>query len=242
VPGAGMLDVKIRAKDFRSSRGVARPVLRDVAFAAAPGEVLALLGPSGIGKSTILRITLGLDRDFEGSVHLPPGRLGVMFQEPRLLPWLSVEDNLRLVQPSEGPEPDIAALLSEVLLPSIPKLLPSALSLGMARRVALARAFAVDPAILVLDEPFASLDQSLSAALGGRIAERVRRRGSLVLLSTHDIDQALAMATRILIIADEPATLVKDIPVPPRDDHGAAIARLRQELLSRFSFLGRGGS
>jgi sulfonate transport system ATP-binding protein len=129
-----------------------------------------------------------------------------------------------------------------VLLPSIPKLLPSALSLGMARRVALARAFAVDPAILVLDEPFASLDQSLSAALGGRIAERVRRRGSLVLLSTHDIDQALAMATRILIIADEPATLVKDIPVPPRDDHGAAIARLRQELLSRFSFLGRGGS
>ena len=201
-----MLEVKIRAKEFRSSRGDTRQILRDVAFAAAPGEVLALLGPSGIGKSTILRVTLGLDRDFEGSVQLPPGRLGVMFQEPRLLPWLSVEDNLRLVLPVDVPAPDIVALLNEVLLPPIPNLLPSALSLGMARRVALARALVVDPAMLVLDEPFASLDQSLATTLGVRIADRVRRRGTLVLLSTHDIDQALAMATRILVIAGEPAS------------------------------------
>jgi ABC-type nitrate/sulfonate/bicarbonate transport system ATPase subunit len=235
-----MLEVTVRAKVFRSSRGVTRQILRDVAFAAAQGEVLALLGPSGIGKSTILRITLGLDRDFDGGVRLPTGRLGVMFQEPRLLPWLSVEDNLRLVKPVDEPEPDTATLLSDVLLPPIPKLLPSALSLGMARRVALARALAVDPAILVLDEPFASLDQNVAAALGERIVDRVRRRGTLVLLSTHDIDQALAMASRILVIAGEPATLVEDIPVPPHDDD-AAIARLRQNLLSRFSFLGRGG-
>ena len=191
-----MLEVKIRAKEFRSSRGDTRQILRDVAFTAAPGEVLALLGPSGIGKSTILRVTLGLDRDFEGSVQLPPGRLGVMFQEPRLLPWLSVEENLRLVLPVDEPAPDIVALLNEVLLPPIPNLLPSALSLGMARRVALARALVVDPAILVLDEPFASLDQSVATNLGVRIVARVRRRGTLVLLSTHDIDQALAMSTR----------------------------------------------
>jgi ABC-type nitrate/sulfonate/bicarbonate transport system ATPase subunit len=237
-----MLEVKIRAKEFRSSRGDTRQILRDVAFAAAPGEVLALLGPSGIGKSTILRITLGLDRDFEGSVQLPPGRLGVMFQEPRLLPWLSVEDNLRLVLPANGPAPDIGALLSEVLLPPIPNLLPSALSLGMARRLALARALVVDPAILVLDEPFASLDQSLATTLGVRIVDRVRRRGTLVLLSTHDIDQALAMSTRMLIIAGEPASLVEDIAVPRRDDDATANAGLRHSLLSRFGFLGRGGS
>jgi NitT/TauT family transport system ATP-binding protein len=235
-----MLEVRIRAKIFRSSRGVTRHILRDVAFAAEPGDVLALLGPSGIGKSTILRITLGLDRDFEGSVQLPPGRLGVMFQEPRLLPWLSVEDNLRLVQPADAPEPDTATLLNDVLLPAIPKLMPSALSLGMARRVSLARALAVDPGILILDEPFASLDQNLAAALGGRILERVRRHGTLVLLSTHDIDQALAMASRILVIAGEPATLVEDIQVPLHDDD-AAIAGLRENLLSRFNFLGRGG-
>jgi ABC-type nitrate/sulfonate/bicarbonate transport system ATPase subunit len=238
-----MLEVTIRAKEFRSSRGDTRQILRDVAFAAAPGEVLALLGPSGIGKSTILRITLGLDRDFEGSVQLPSGRLGVMFQEPRLLPWLSVEDNLRLVLPANwAAAPDIGALLSEVLLPPIPNLLPSALSLGMARRVALARALVVDPAILVLDEPFASLDQSLATTLGVRIVDRVRRRGTLVVLSTHDIDQALAMSTRILVIAGEPASLVEDIAVPRRDDDETANAGLRQSLLSRFSFLGRGGS
>ena len=237
-----MLEVNIRAKEFRSSRGDTRQILRDVAFTAAPGEVLALLGPSGIGKSTILRVTLGLDRDFEGSVQLPPGRLGVMFQEPRLLPWLSVEDNLRLVLPVDVPVPDIVALLNEVLLPPIPNLLPSALSLGMARRVALARALVVDPAILVLDEPFASLDQSLATTLGVRIIDRVRRRGTLVLLSTHDIDQALAMSTRVLVIAGEPASLVENIPVPRREDDATANAGLRQNLLSRFSFLGRGGS
>jgi ABC-type nitrate/sulfonate/bicarbonate transport system ATPase subunit len=237
-----MLEVKIRAKEFRSSRGDTRQILRDVAFTAAPGEVLALLGPSGIGKSTILRVTLGLDGDFEGSVQLPPGRLGVMFQEPRLLPWLSVEANLRLVLPADAPAPDIGALLSEVLLPPIPNLLPSALSLGMARRVALARALVVDPAMLVLDEPFASLDQSLATTLGMRIVDRVRRRGTLVVLSTHDIDQALAMSTRVLVIAGEPASLVEDIPVPRRDDDATANAGLRQSLLGRFSFLGRGGS
>jgi NitT/TauT family transport system ATP-binding protein len=164
-----------------------------------------------------------------------------MFQEPRLLPWLSVEDNLRLVRPDGVPEPDIAVVLNDALLPPVQKLLPSALSLGMARRVALARALAVDPAILVLDEPFASLDQNLAAALGARIVDRVRRRGTLVLLSTHDMDQALAMATRILVIANEPATLVADIATPAHDD-GAAHIRLRQDLLTRFAFLRRNGA
>ena len=144
--------------------------------------------------------------------------------------------------PLDVPAPDIVALLNEVLLPPIPNLLPSALSLGMARRVALARALVVDPAILVLDEPFASLDQSLATTLGMRIVDRVRRRGTLVLLSTHDIDQALAMSTRVLVIAGEPASLVEDILVPRRDDDNMASAGLRQSLLSRFSFLGRGGS
>jgi ABC-type nitrate/sulfonate/bicarbonate transport system ATPase subunit len=248
-----MLEVQIRSKEFRSSRGPARSVLRDIGFTAVAGEVaggvpgdmagevLALLGPSGIGKSTALRIILGLDRDFDGSVRLPPGRLGVMFQEPRLLPWLSVEDNLTLVQPEGGPAPDVAALLDEVMLPPVRAVMPSALSLGMARRVALARALAVDPAVLVLDEPFASLDQGLAAGLGARIADRARRRGTLVLLSTHDVDQALATCSRVLVIAGEPATLAADVTVPERGD-AVSIGRLRQDLLARFTFLGRNGS
>ncbi len=238
--GAAMLKVQIRSKTFRGPRGLPRQILRDVTFSASKGEIVALLGPSGIGKSTILRIVLGLERDFEGSVSLATGRIGVMFQEPRLLPWMPVEDNLRLVQPEGAPPPDIAGLLDEVLLPSVRALLPSALSLGMARRVALARAFVTDPDMLVLDEPFASLDPNLAAALGGRIVDRVRRRPMLVLLSTHDAAQALAMASRLLVIANEPATLVADIPVPQRDD-AVAIRRLHQDLLARFSFLGNSG-
>ena len=234
MPGDAMLDVHIDAKVFPSpGHGAARQILRDVAFRAVQGEVLAILGPSGMGKSTILRICIGIDRDFQGSVHLPPGKLSVMFQEPRLLPWLTVEENLWLVQPGL----DVAAVLREVLLPSVEKSLPSALSLGMARRVALARALAVDPKILVLDEPFASLDQSLGNALGARIADRALRHDTLVLLSTHDVDQALAMATRILVLADDPATLSADIAVPSRRA-GAETSRLRQDLLMRFAFLG----
>ena len=234
-----MLDVQIRSKAFPSTGVAGRQILRNVCFSAARGEILALLGPSGIGKSTVLRIVLGLDPMFEGSIRRPPGRMGVMFQEPRLLPCLSVEENLLLVRPAGARALDIAALLDDVLLPPVAKAMPGELSLGMARRVALARALAVDPETLVLDEPFASLDINLAAALGARIADRVRRRGMMVLMSTHDVDQALAIASRILVVANDPATLVTDVAVPDRDD-ALAIGQLHRNLLTRFTFLGRG--
>jgi ABC-type nitrate/sulfonate/bicarbonate transport system ATPase subunit len=217
-----------------------RQVLRDVAFSAAAGEILVLLGPSGVGKSTIIRIVVGLDTAFDGSLRRPAGSMGVMFQEPRLLPWLTVEDNLALVRPDGARVAEIATLLEDVLLPPVAKLLPSELSLGMARRVAFARALAIDPETLVLDEPFASLDIKLAAALGASIVDRVRRRGTLVLLSTHDVDQALAMASRIIVVANDPGTLVADFTVPDRDDV-AAMAQMRAHLLTRFTFLGRTG-
>jgi ABC-type nitrate/sulfonate/bicarbonate transport system ATPase subunit len=240
MPGDAVLDVRIRSKAFPASRGTTRQVLRDIAFSAAAGEILVLLGPSGVGKSTIIRIVVGLDAAFDGSLRRPAGNIGVMFQEPRLLPWLTVEDNLALVRPDGARAADIAALLEDALLPPVAKLLPSELSLGMARRVALARALAVDPETLVLDEPFASLDIKLAVALGASIVDRVRRRGTLVLLSTHDIDQALAMASRILVVANDPGTLVADLTVPDRDD-AAAMAGMREHLLTRFTFLGRTG-
>ncbi|MGD0109542.1 MAG: ATP-binding cassette domain-containing protein [Rhodopila sp.] len=232
--GEAMLDVRLQIKAFASlDNGPGAPVLRNIEFCALPGEVVAILGHSGIGKSTLLRICIGLDRDFVGSVRMPPGKLGVMFQEPRLLPWLTVEENLRLVQPAL----DVSAVLEEVLLPGVEKVLPSALSLGMARRVALARALAVYPNTLVLDEPLASLDRSIAAALGARIAERATRHGVLVILSTHDLDQALAMASRIIVLADNPATLSADIVVPAGDAAGET-SRLREHLLTKFTFLG----
>jgi len=132
-------------------------------------------------------------------VHRPAGRIGAVFQEPRLLPWLSVGENLRLVQPNLK-DPDIADLLRLAGLEAIAELMPSSLSLGMARRVALARALAVRPSLLVMDEPFASLDPLLSGRLSRSIASHARQIGATLLMATHDLDQALAVADRILVL------------------------------------------
>lgn len=250
MPGA-RLEVRLRLKRFGAPPGRTPallrptpspsprrsgdlPVLGPVAFDAAAGEVLAVFGPSGTGKSTLLRIVLGLDPAFEGSVARPPGPAGVVFQEPRLAPWLDVAANLRLVAPALDAAAT-AALLAPLGLAGTERMRPAALSLGMQRRVALARALAIHPQWLVLDEPFASLDPGLATTLGAIVARHARDTGAIVLLATHELDQALALATRILVLSGRPATLAADIAVPPNDR-----ASLRAELLSRFAFLGGG--
>lgn len=234
MPGAGVLDLRIREKRYPGARPL--PVLRDVHLRAASGEVLALLGRSGAGKSTLLRIALGLDTAFDGCVTRPAGRTAMVFQEPLLLPWLTVADNLRLVVTEDVPPPDIPALLAAMGLADAAALRPAQLSLGMARRAAVARALAVDPAMLVLDEPFVSLDRRLAAALGGLFVTRAQQHGTLVLVAMHDLEHALAIADRILVLHGRPAVLAADLAVPDRSD-AAALDRLRRELLDRFAFL-----
>lgn len=221
------MKVSITTKSFG-----ARPVLAEVRFNARPGEVLALLAPSGTGKTTALRIVMGLDRDFSGSVERPAGRIGALFQEPRLLPWLSVAANIRLVAP-EVTQAAMDALLADVDLHGQGDLLPKQISLGMARRAAIVRALAVGPSLLVLDEPFASLDPGLAARLASTVMRQARGIGATVLMATHDLDQALAIADRILVLAGTaPATLVADI---------ASSAASAGEIRTRFTFLEGGG-
>jgi NitT/TauT family transport system ATP-binding protein len=220
-----MLRVAIGAKNFGT-----RTALKDVHFTARAGEVLALLAPSGTGKTTALRIVLGLDQIFSGTVVRPEGRVGAVFQEPRLLPWLDISANLRLVSPKLG-DAEIGALLEMLGLAGCEQRLPKELSLGMARRVALARALAVRPRLLVMDEPFASLDTRLGAELGSAIAARTRSAGATVLLSTHDLHQTLAMADRVLVLGGTPATLQADI---------LAADITAGALCERFPFLGAG--
>jgi ABC-type nitrate/sulfonate/bicarbonate transport system ATPase subunit len=232
------LDVRIDAKSVREPGGELRPILLDVCFSAEPGEFLALFGPSGTGKSTTLRIALGLDADFRGVVRRADARVGVVFQEPRLLPWLTIADNLRLVMNDGSRAADISGLLQQVELPGIEQRRPRELSLGMARRVALARALAADPQLLVLDEPFASLDPALAARLAGTLSRWAQRRGATVLLATHDVDQTLDIAGRVLVLDGSPATLAASFDVPQHTDPNS-VAELRTRLVERFPFLTR---
>jgi ABC-type nitrate/sulfonate/bicarbonate transport system ATPase subunit len=236
MPGDAALELLIEAKAFTSPAGLRHVILHDIGLTVPPGQIVALLGRSGGGKSTLLRIAVGLDTAFEGHVRRPPGRLGVVFQEPRLLPWLTVADNLRLVVPGITVS-RINDLLELVGVAGSGHHLPSEVSLGMARRVALARALAVDPNMLVLDEPFASLDRQLGTSLAAKVADLARRAGSIAMVATHELEHALAIADRICVLAGRPARLEADIAIPDRGD-ATAIGYLRINLLDRFPFLG----
>src|SRR5580658_7063410 len=191
------LEVDIKHKSFRNASGGELQVLGALSIAVASGEIAALIGPSGCGKTTLLRIITGLDADFEGTVRLPAqGRLGVVFQEPRLLPWRTVEENVRLAAP-QASDAALKTLFATLELAEHRRHYPSELSLGLARRVALARAFAVEPELLVLDEPFVSLDAALATRLRAELVELVSRQPVTTLLVTHSIEEAIEIADRV---------------------------------------------
>ena len=203
----------IKRKFYRAASGGRLHVLGELSIALANGEVAAIVGPSGCGKTTLLRIIVGLDDDFEGSVALRAhGRLGVVFQEPRLLPWRTVEQNLRLVAP-QASDAALDALFATLGLAEHRRHYPGELSLGLARRVALARAFAVEPELLVLDEPFVSLDAALAARLRAELVELVSRRPVTTLLVTHDVEEAIGLADRVLLLSASPARLLGELPI-----------------------------
>ena len=210
---AQRLEARVAKKSFRTASGQSAPVIADLSFALEEGETGALIGPSGCGKSTLMRVLAGLDRDFEGSVLIPAhGRVGMVFQEPRLLPWRSVEDNLRLAAPEAG-EAEIAALFDALGLSEHRTHFPGELSVGLARRVGLARAFAVRPTLLLLDEPFVSLDAPLARQLQRDLARLVESRRMIAVLVTHDVDEAIALADRIFVLSPRPAHVKGDIRV-----------------------------
>ncbi|PKA45273.1 ATP-binding cassette domain-containing protein (plasmid) [Rhizobium sullae] len=205
---AAPLKVEIAEKTFRSAEDVIIAALRGLSFEVRQGEFACLLGPSGCGKTTTLRILLGLDREFSGSYQLPEGgssRIAAVFQEPVLLPWRTVEQNVRLALSRDARDMDLDGLFDILGLSAMRSLYPSELSLGLARRAALARAFATEPAVLLLDEPFASLDE--------RTADRLRRllmtvwsaRPTTALMVTHNLREALLLADRVIVLSSRPA-------------------------------------
>ncbi|WP_083191515.1 ABC transporter ATP-binding protein [Salipiger sp. CCB-MM3] len=191
--------------DIRSKRFGSAEVLRNLGFTVARGETVALVGPSGIGKSTVLRIVAGLDPYFEGEITRP-AEMAMVFQEPVLLPWRSALQNLTLVHP-ELAEKDARAALDRVGLEGRYDAFPRSLSLGQQRRLALARAFAGQPALLIMDEPFVSLDPDLAEAMLQLTETLIAEQRPATILVTHARTEADRLADRVLELKGQPATL-----------------------------------
>jgi NitT/TauT family transport system ATP-binding protein len=217
------LEVNIARKAFTNAAGKRHDVVVDLNFVLAAGKVGVFVGPSGCGKSTILKIVVGLDRDYQGRVARPPhARIGMVFQEPRLLPWRSVEENVRLAAP-EISDAKLSELFAVLELDGHRNHFPGELSLGLARRVALARAFAVEPDFLILDEPLASLDDALAARLREQIARLVDSRSVTTLLVTHDINDAARLGDCVFLLSTRPTRIVAELPIlTPRMERGSA--------------------
>jgi ABC-type nitrate/sulfonate/bicarbonate transport system ATPase subunit len=215
---AAPLELRIDAKNYLLADGTVFEVVRGLELHLDAGSFGALIGPSGCGKTTILKIAGGLDPDFQGSVHPPGrGRLGIVFQEPRLLPWRTVEDNVRLVLPAHDANADLGDLFETLGLKSHLARYPGELSLGLARRVAIARAFAIRPDFLLLDEPFVSLDEAVADRLRDELIALTTRAGITTLFVTHDLAEAVRLADRLFVLADRPTRIIFEKGLsPPR--------------------------
>ena len=247
------LEIRGVRREF-SAGGRRRVVLDDVDLSVAAGEVVALLGPSGCGKSTLLRMASGLDTPTSGAVlvggrpvrGIEP-RCAVVFQEPRLLPWRTLERNVAygLAPGVTGATArrEVAHWLTVVGLAAFAQHRPRQVSGGMAQRAALARALARRPGVLLLDEPFAALDALTRLLMQDLLAEVQHETGATVLLVTHDVDEALHLADRVVLLgtrehADEGPATVRHIRTVqgtrPRDRGDAALAAMRAALLTEL--------
>lgn len=226
-----MLDVAVASKSYRTANGGRLTALDELRFKVAPGEFVCLTGPSGCGKTTLLRLILGLDADFEGHIARPDGRMAAVFQEPRLLPWRSIEQNVRLALPPDLQETDLSALFNLVGLEGMAQLFPGELSLGMARRAALARAFALQPALLTLDEPFVSLDDASAGRLRALLMDVWRARPTTMLMVTHNLREAVELADRVIVLSPRPGRIVAEHRIEtPREQRSEAL--LKQMMLA----------
>lgn len=213
-----------------------RWVLRDVSLALPRGEIVCLLGASGCGKSTLLRIMAGLLAADCGEVHVPPAACAMVFQEPRLLPWLTVAENLALALPfwqRRGEKSAaIAAVLRQMQLPGIERMMPGELSGGMAQRIGIARALLQRPQVLLMDEPFAALDAISRRHQQDYLREVVADRSCLFV--THDIDEALRIATHVLVLVQGEIALRCDVRQAGEGIRDAILAHLHgQQVFSQ---------
>jgi sulfonate transport system ATP-binding protein len=237
------LHIDIRSKFYRSSHGnwASEPVIRNLQLSARAGEFVCLVGPSGCGKTTLLNILAGVDREFEGGLTFgstdQAPRLGYVFQSPRLLPWRSVEENITLALPADHDQAYIDHLFSVVGLAPSRHLFPERLSLGMSRRVALVRAFAINPDLLLMDEPFVSLDPPTARRIRQLLVSLWVERPHTVMFVTHDLREAIELADRLVFLSHSPTRVIGEIEVttPRHERDDAFIDQFKKGIGTRHA-------
>nr|MDT0657191.1 ABC transporter ATP-binding protein [Micromonospora sp. DSM 115978] len=219
--------------------------IENISFDVTGHEFVSVVGPSGCGKSTLLNILSGVEPATSGVVNITAGerqaRLGYVFQSARLLPWRSVMDNLMFVQAKQDKETRRRAerYLDMVQLTHTAKQYPGQLSGGMQQRIGIARAFSIEPDLLLMDEPFSHLDAITARSLRRELHTLWQETKKTVLFVTHDVSEAVELSTRIVMLA-KGGRLVADIPIElpfPRDPASDEVALARADLLRRFESL-----
>ncbi|MBI6719189.1 ABC transporter ATP-binding protein [Pseudomonas syringae] len=227
-----LMDIRVEHKAFAGNT-----VLHGIDLSLQSGEIVSLLGPSGCGKSTLLRIVAGLEQDFRGSVQRIQGEVAFVFQEPRLMPWLTVAQNIGFSDDDRYDRHWVGQLIEEVGLSGFADALPKALSGGMAQRVAIARGLYSHPAVLLLDEPFSAVDAFTRMKLQDLLLQLAARHAITLLLVTHDVDEALYLSDRVLVMGSRPGTITHQLPVGlqmPRDRRDPLLARLKAQALTEL--------
>jgi ABC-type nitrate/sulfonate/bicarbonate transport system ATPase subunit len=228
-------EIRIEDKTYRGADGTPVPAIRDLELEVRPQSMTVLMGPSGCGKTTLLRILAGLDSDFTGMVHVPENaRIGVMFQEPRLLPWRTVRQNIQIVA-EDLSNAELERLATSVEIADKLPRYPQELSLGLARRVALARAFAPRPDLLLLDEPFVSLDERTADRLRRLLIDVWSARPTTAILVTHNAREAILLADELVLLAPRPTHVVAVVPisVPHAKRDTRVVEEIYADLLKR---------
>jgi NitT/TauT family transport system ATP-binding protein len=240
VSRAGFIELRNVSKSFVVGKHRLH-VLDGVDLVAEPGSFVAVLGPSGSGKSTTLSILAGLQSTDAGSVVAPEStEMAMVFQNPRLLPWRTVEENIDIARAARGRvrsvpyTQDVAHFLALAELTGYERYYPSALSGGMQQRVSIARALATEPSVLLMDEPFSSLDELTARGQRSYLLRLWATERPTVLFVTHNVMEAVTMATSIVVVTSRPARVIEQIPVdlphPRRLDSPEAVALQRRIL------------
>ncbi len=224
-----------------SGRASQHIAIANLTFTVQQGEFICLVGPSGCGKTTLLNIIADLDHAYDGEIRLDSTqtlhpKIGYVFQNPRLLPWRTVRENIELVLDAKTPANSIDDLLESMQLLSIQHRYPERLSLGMSRRVAIIRAFAVNPDLLLMDEPFVSIDAPTARQIRSLLIKLWQQRTHSVLFVTHDLREAIALADRLIFLSAPPMQVVREINVNlPREDRDERQVELfRQQLINNY--------